>query len=115
MKRQSSVKFLGILIDENLSWKEHLKLTGNKIAKNMGLIYKAKTYWNKNSLVALHVYYKAKTYWNKNSLVALHVYYKAKTYWNKNSLVALHFYYKHKQNLLTKNKQSTKTCSKINT
>ena len=58
MKRQSSVKFLGILIDENLSWKEHLKLTGNKIAKNMGLIYKAKTYWNKNSLVALHFYYK---------------------------------------------------------
>ena len=42
IKRQSSIKFLGILLDENLSWKEHLKLTENKIAKNIGLIYKAK-------------------------------------------------------------------------
>ena len=32
-KRQSSIKFLGILLDENLPWKEHLKLTENKIAK----------------------------------------------------------------------------------
>ena len=41
MKRESSIKFLGILLDENLSWKEHLKLTENKIAKNIGLIFKA--------------------------------------------------------------------------
>ena len=38
MKRQSSIKFLGVLLNENLSWKEHLKLTVNKIAKNIGLI-----------------------------------------------------------------------------
>ena len=36
IQRQSSIKFLGILLDENLSWKEHLKLTRNKIAKNTG-------------------------------------------------------------------------------
>ena len=35
-KRQPSIKFLGILLDENLSWKEYLKLTENKIAKNIG-------------------------------------------------------------------------------
>ena len=38
IKRQSSIKFLDILLDENLSWKE------NKIAKNMGLIYEAKPF-----------------------------------------------------------------------
>ena len=42
IKRQSSIKFLGILLGENLSWKEHLKLTENKVGKNVGLIYKAK-------------------------------------------------------------------------
>ena len=39
------------------SWKEHLKLTENKIAKNIGLIYKAKRYLNKNSLLALYFSY----------------------------------------------------------
>ena len=32
IKRQSLIKFVGILLDKNLSWKEHLKLTENKIA-----------------------------------------------------------------------------------
>ena len=57
IKRQSSIKFLGILLDENLSWKEHLKLTENKIAKNIGLTYKAKPYLNKESLLALYFSY----------------------------------------------------------
>ena len=39
-KRQPSRKLLGILLDENLTWKEHLKFTKNKIAKNTGLIQK---------------------------------------------------------------------------
>ena len=38
IKRQSSIKLLRILLDENLSWKKHLKLTKNKIAKNIELI-----------------------------------------------------------------------------
>ena len=57
IKRQSSIKFLGILLDENLSWKEHLKLTENKVPKNIGLIYKARSYLNKDSLLALYFSY----------------------------------------------------------
>ena len=57
IKRQSSIKFLVILLDENLSWKEHLKLTEYEIAKNIGLIYKAKLYLNKDSLLALYSSY----------------------------------------------------------
>ena len=53
IKRLSSIKFIGILLDENLSWKEHLKSTENKVAKNIGLIYKAKPNLNKDSLLAL--------------------------------------------------------------
>ena len=57
IKRQSSMKFLGILLDENLSWKEHLKLKENKIGKSIGLIYKAKLYLNKDSLLTLYFSY----------------------------------------------------------
>ena len=57
IKRQSSIKFVGILSDENVSWKEHLKLTENKVAKNIGLIYKAKPFLNKDSLLALYFSY----------------------------------------------------------
>ena len=53
IKRQSSIKFLGILLNENLSRKEHLKFTENKIAKTKGLPYKAKPCLNKDSLIPL--------------------------------------------------------------
>ena len=46
-----------ILLDENLSCKEHLKLTENKIAKNIELVYKVKLYLNKDSLLALYFSY----------------------------------------------------------
>ena len=46
--------FLEVLLDENLSWKEHIKYNENKIAKNLGLLYKAKHYLNKRSLLVLY-------------------------------------------------------------
>ena len=44
IKRASYTKFLGVLLDDNLSWNEHLKYTENKIAKSIGLMYKAKPF-----------------------------------------------------------------------
>ena len=35
-------KFLGVLIDENLSWSEHINLVTNKISKSVGIICKLK-------------------------------------------------------------------------
>ena len=29
-ERQEFIKFLGVLLDENLNWKEHIKYTENK-------------------------------------------------------------------------------------
>lgn len=40
IKQVKHVKFLGTIIDEHLTWHEHLKLIGTKISKNMGIIYK---------------------------------------------------------------------------
>ena len=57
IKRAFYAKFLGVLLEENLSWKEHLKYTENKIAKRVGLMYKAKPLLDKNSLLSLYFSY----------------------------------------------------------
>ena len=35
IERDKTMKFLGVLLDDNLSWKEHTKYLENKIAKNI--------------------------------------------------------------------------------
>ena len=42
LKRQASIKFLGVMLDENISHKEHIKTVENKLSKNTGLLCKAK-------------------------------------------------------------------------
>ena len=39
IERVGSIKFLGALLDEHLLWKEHIRYTETKIAKNIGSIY----------------------------------------------------------------------------
>ena len=45
--RKESIKFFGVLLDQNLTWKERIKLTENKIAKNIGILYEARPYLDK--------------------------------------------------------------------
>ena len=54
IKRSSSIKFLGVLVDENLTWIDHITLVENKLSKNLGLLHKAKNYLNKKSMVNLY-------------------------------------------------------------
>ena len=51
------MKFLGVLFDDNLSWKERIKYLENKIAKNIGLMYRAKPFLDQESLLALYYSY----------------------------------------------------------
>ena len=39
--RENSIKFLGIIIDENLTWKNHIDVAKNKIFKYIGVLYRA--------------------------------------------------------------------------
>ena len=48
------MKFLEVLPDENLCWKEQLKYIESKIAKNIGLLHRAKPYIDKHSLLSLY-------------------------------------------------------------
>ena len=57
IERTQSVKFLGVLVDENLSWKDQIKYTENKISKNMRILYKARDYLSKKSLLSLYYAY----------------------------------------------------------
>ena len=47
IERSECLKFLGVLLDEHLCWKEHIKYNESKIAKNIGLLYKPKHYIDK--------------------------------------------------------------------
>ena len=49
------MKFLGVL--SGLSWKEQIKYLENKIAKNIGLMYRGKAFLDKESLLALYYSY----------------------------------------------------------
>ena len=52
-----SIKFLGVLLDENPSWKDHIKYIEKKISKNMGISYKARDYLTMESLLSLYYAY----------------------------------------------------------
>ena len=46
-----------LLLDENLYWKEHIKYMESTIAKNIGLLYRAKPYIDKHFLLSLYHLY----------------------------------------------------------
>ena len=57
-KRSISIKLLGVLVDERLSWKDHINITENKLSKTLGLLHNAKTIVkcksNEKSLFFIH-------------------------------------------------------------
>ena len=55
--RKESIKFFWILLDQNLTWKERIKLTENKIAKNIGILYEYRPYLDKKTLLCLYCSY----------------------------------------------------------
>ena len=42
--RKSRVKFQGVFLDENLTWKPHISHVCKKISKSIGIIYRARFY-----------------------------------------------------------------------
>jgi hypothetical protein len=60
----SSSKFLGVLIDPNLTWNLHIKHISSKIASGVGILYKCKKLMPRAAL--LNIYY---------SLIYSHLYY----------------------------------------
>ena len=57
VEHESSIKFLGVWIDENLTWRDHIHTTENKIAKNIGLLYQGKPYLEDKCLKQIYFAY----------------------------------------------------------
>ena len=54
IKRSSSIKFLGVMVDENLNWKDHINVIENKLSKKSRLLHKAKQFLNAKAMKSLY-------------------------------------------------------------
>ena len=52
--RESVTKFLGIFIDENLTWKYHIEHVCNKVSKSIGIMYKSRNLLSKRLMKQLY-------------------------------------------------------------
>ena len=41
IEKTSSIKFIGVMLDEHISWNDRIKTVENKLAKNIGLLNRA--------------------------------------------------------------------------
>ena len=54
LKQVSSIKFLGVKINDKLTWEDHKNLVYSKICKSIGLIYKCKKYMNEAECIKMY-------------------------------------------------------------
>ena len=50
----NETKFLGIILDSNLTWKNHLLYLSTKMAKSIGILSRARKFLNKTTLTQLY-------------------------------------------------------------
>ena len=78
--RESVTKFLGVFIDENLTWKYHIEHVCNKVSKSIGIIYKSRNILSKRLIKQLYFSFihsylnSANIAWagNQSNLISLH-------------------------------------------
>ena len=54
IKREHGMKFIGVFIDENLSWKQHIEIRSNKVSKSKGILYNSRDLLSKQCLKQLY-------------------------------------------------------------
>ena len=54
IKRENLPKFLGVIIDKNLTWKTHVKLCKYKILNSVGILSKASRVLNSKSMQSIY-------------------------------------------------------------
>ena len=57
IERKASINVLGVMLEEHISWIDHVKTVENKIAKNTGLLYYASQFLNEDSLKTVYFSY----------------------------------------------------------
>ena len=54
IKQTHFTKFLGVIIDDKLTWTRHISYIKNKISKGMGIMLKARKFLNRKILLQLY-------------------------------------------------------------
>ena len=54
IENKNSTRFLGLIIDDKLSWTQHIDQTANKLAKILGIIFKIRNYLNSKTLLTIY-------------------------------------------------------------
>ena len=54
IERVSQFSFLGIMIDENLTWKNHVNMITNKLSKIIGILHRLKCIYPKHILLTIY-------------------------------------------------------------
>ena len=54
INEDDKTKFLGVIIDKNLTWKSHIQYICGKVARGIGIIIKARKWLNQDSLLGLY-------------------------------------------------------------
>jgi hypothetical protein len=54
IKRVQSTRFLGVILNEYLSWNEHINMISKKMAKGIGILCKARKFLCKSTLITLY-------------------------------------------------------------
>ena len=62
LEQVDNTKFLGVYIDQHLTWKTHVNFIAAKISNSVGLLYKAKYYLPSKSLLTLYYAYLSISY-----------------------------------------------------
>ena len=52
--RVRATKFLGVIIDEKLTWKDHISLVRSKLSKTVGIVYRIRHLFNRSALFILY-------------------------------------------------------------
>ena len=55
-KRVDHIKFLGVLFDDNLTWKKHINLIEIKISKSLSILHRAKFLLNQKSRKSVYFF-----------------------------------------------------------
>ena len=84
--RESVTKFLGIYIDENLTWKYHIEHPCNKVSKRIGIMHKSKNILSERFMKQLYFWF-THSYSNYSNIA------QANT--NKSNLISLYHHQKH--------------------
>ena len=57
LNKVNIAKYFGVIIDHKLNWIDHIAYIKNKICKGIGIMYRARNFLNKSSLIEFYYSY----------------------------------------------------------